>query len=76
MHNSRIDFRNVITINIIDQEEYKKMKTFYIDLGEPRVSAVDDNPVIVLSYPRIDEKAKRVTITLTESDHFKVKTNW
>ena len=36
-----VNVRKVITLNIVDGEEYEKNKNFFIELGTPRVSSQD-----------------------------------
>ena len=37
-----VNARKVITLNIVDGEEYEKNKNFFIELGTQRVSSQDE----------------------------------
>ena len=60
-----------IKINVIDQEEYHKKKTFHVTLLDP-ILPTWEKDITLKDFPKIDEKKTSIDIILIESEVFKV----
>ncbi|XP_038846509.1 sodium/calcium exchanger 1-like isoform X7 [Salvelinus namaycush] len=64
-----------IKVRIIDDEEYEKNKTFYVEMGEPRLMETNDSKVTVVPLTGVDDEEQRIADMgrPTLGDHVKLE---
>ncbi|XP_008124161.1 sodium/calcium exchanger 1 isoform X4 [Anolis carolinensis] len=70
------DIVKTISIKVIDDEEYEKNKTFYIEIGEPRLVEMSEKKALLLNefggFTITDEEYEKLPLTKKEEEERRI----